>query len=420
MKSCCFVFIWLTLLELIWTISPAFILLAIAFPSFRLLYLLDEVVSPTITIKVVGLLIDGLKSNILNKIKGTKVKAQQVFLKLTLAPTSCFLGIPFLLLSGSGWNGFKKLKGFGQKNMIQKLNNIYPVALAPSLKKKIFFFLQLGWGEGVGIKILVPSQYKNKNKNSRTLLKKNFISEYKTFHNISIQKYSMSNITNGLNISKQFFHSRCRAINRIGPHNIDVISVIFGLLLGDGYASNRSGEGVRISIKQSIIHKEYLFSLYYFFFFRGYSFNSEPRLCNKKNKGRNKIYPFYEFKTYRFRSFVWIYNLFYSKGKKVVKLELEKYLTPRVLAFWIISYGKFINGELQLNTSFHTSKDIEKLISLLKNRYGLISYMYENKKDLYFINISKESINSLLAIVFPFIKSNTRYKIDFYSPCAET
>ena len=44
----------LTLIELIWTITPAFILIAIAFPSFRLLYLLDEVISPTITIKVVG------------------------------------------------------------------------------------------------------------------------------------------------------------------------------------------------------------------------------------------------------------------------------------------------------------------------------------------------------------------------------
>ncbi len=43
-----------TFLELIWTISPAFILIAIAFPSFRLLYLMDEVISPTLTIKVVG------------------------------------------------------------------------------------------------------------------------------------------------------------------------------------------------------------------------------------------------------------------------------------------------------------------------------------------------------------------------------
>jgi cytochrome c oxidase subunit 2 len=43
-----------TTIELIWTITPALILIAIAFPSFRLLYVLDEVISPTLTIKVVG------------------------------------------------------------------------------------------------------------------------------------------------------------------------------------------------------------------------------------------------------------------------------------------------------------------------------------------------------------------------------
>lgn len=43
-----------TAIELIWTISPAFILLAIAHPSFRLLYILDEVIEPILTIKVIG------------------------------------------------------------------------------------------------------------------------------------------------------------------------------------------------------------------------------------------------------------------------------------------------------------------------------------------------------------------------------
>ena len=43
-----------TLIELIWTITPAFILIAIAFPSFKLLYLMDEVISPTMTVKVAG------------------------------------------------------------------------------------------------------------------------------------------------------------------------------------------------------------------------------------------------------------------------------------------------------------------------------------------------------------------------------
>jgi len=41
-------------LELFWTISPTFILIFIGMPSIRLLYLLDEVYSPSITIKALG------------------------------------------------------------------------------------------------------------------------------------------------------------------------------------------------------------------------------------------------------------------------------------------------------------------------------------------------------------------------------
>ena len=43
-----------TLIELVWTITPALVLLAIALPSFRLLYLMDEIVLPGLTLKVVG------------------------------------------------------------------------------------------------------------------------------------------------------------------------------------------------------------------------------------------------------------------------------------------------------------------------------------------------------------------------------
>jgi len=43
-----------TVIELIWTITPAFVLIAIAFPSFKLLYLMDEVIDPAMTIKALG------------------------------------------------------------------------------------------------------------------------------------------------------------------------------------------------------------------------------------------------------------------------------------------------------------------------------------------------------------------------------
>ena len=43
-----------SLLEILWTILPAIVLLIIAAPSFSLLYSLDESIDPTITIKVIG------------------------------------------------------------------------------------------------------------------------------------------------------------------------------------------------------------------------------------------------------------------------------------------------------------------------------------------------------------------------------
>ncbi len=43
-----------TLIELIWTITPAVILILIAFPSFKLLYLMDEVNDPSMSILAEG------------------------------------------------------------------------------------------------------------------------------------------------------------------------------------------------------------------------------------------------------------------------------------------------------------------------------------------------------------------------------
>lgn len=43
-----------TFIEIVWTVTPAIILLIIAIPSFSLLYAMDEIISPTITIKTIG------------------------------------------------------------------------------------------------------------------------------------------------------------------------------------------------------------------------------------------------------------------------------------------------------------------------------------------------------------------------------
>jgi cytochrome c oxidase subunit 2 len=43
-----------SILEIVWTIIPAFILLLVAIPSFALLYSLEELIDPVATVKVIG------------------------------------------------------------------------------------------------------------------------------------------------------------------------------------------------------------------------------------------------------------------------------------------------------------------------------------------------------------------------------
>ena len=66
-----------TLIELIWTITPALILILIAFPSFKLLYLMDEVSDPAMAVLAEGFFTGGLKLHILNKIKDTNLTGEK-------------------------------------------------------------------------------------------------------------------------------------------------------------------------------------------------------------------------------------------------------------------------------------------------------------------------------------------------------
>jgi cytochrome c oxidase subunit 2 len=43
-----------TVIEVVWTITPSIILMTIAVPSFALLYSMDEVIDPAVTLKVIG------------------------------------------------------------------------------------------------------------------------------------------------------------------------------------------------------------------------------------------------------------------------------------------------------------------------------------------------------------------------------
>nr|YP_009517229.1 LAGLIDADG homing endonuclease [Myochromella boudieri]AYE93142.1 LAGLIDADG homing endonuclease [Myochromella boudieri] len=222
--------------------------------------------------------------------------------------------------------------------------------------------------------------------------------------------YFLFRVTN----QKLYYHiSNIRAINRIGPHNEDILSVIIGSILGDAYASNRTGEGVRICYRQSIQHREYLFWLYTFYYSRGYCSNLPPRQYTRTllNKAGKEYYG-YEFNTFTFRSLSWVHKMFYKNGTKVIPLNISEYLTPLALAVWIMDDGGWVNCGVRIATNSFELKEVELLNSVIKSKYNLETTIQKIWiKDKYSIYIKKQSIIKLRSIVGPFIHSSMLYKI---------
>ena len=340
-----------TLIELIWTITPALILILIAFPSFKLLYLMDEVSDPSMVVLAEGFLIFLFHNRVQKK------------------------------------NGGLKL------HILNKMRYTHKMALC-----------LLDKGEKNNILVPRPVQV-----NSTCLYHLKLIR-----NNLTVTNYT--NV-----IFNRTFNTKVRAFNRIGPHNQDIISVIVGSLLGDGYANARTIEGSRFSFKQSIIHKDYLFWLYEFFYSRGYCSNLTPRMYTRKLKNKKykeiKIYNGYEFNTFTFRSFNWIHKLFYKKGKKTINSKLDNYLTPLALAIWIMDNGGWAKPGVRLSTNIFKLQEVQYLASLLKKNWELDCTVQKISRDSqYSIYIKGKSVIKLTRLVLPHFVPSMYYKLGIVNP----
>jgi LAGLIDADG DNA endonuclease family len=88
----------------------------------------------------------------------------------------------------------------------------------------------------------------------------NFIYEQnlKTIY-VGYNLYLQFDSINIINYIMVLIPSKIRADKRIGPHNFEILSIIFGSLLGDAYAERRvTGNGTRISFYQEGSHLSYL------------------------------------------------------------------------------------------------------------------------------------------------------------------
>jgi len=199
---------------------------------------------------------------------------------------------------------------------------------------------------------------------------------------------------------------------RIGPHNIDIISIIFGSLLGDAHGEKgKSGVGTCITFYQEDSHVEYIYWLHNLIFSRGYCSETVPVVTNKLVKG-GKVRKIVRFRTWTYTSFNWIHDVWYVDGIKKIPSCIDIYLTPLSLAIWIMDDGSKSSEGLKLCTNSYAYSECLFLIKILNDKFKLkASVQSAGKKDQYIIYIWKESMPILREIVNPFIITQMKYKI---------
>lgn len=212
-------------------------------------------------------------------------------------------------------------------------------------------------------------------------------------------------------IKRYFYSISISSEKRIGPHDKDVISVLVGNLLGDGYAEKRKNS-TRFQIHMSSRNAEYVFWLHKFFAVRGYCSAKKPVVKNQIGK-KNTVYFSIKFKTFSFSSLNYLYHRFYCENdkRKRVPTDIYKLLTPKALAIWIMDDGGKSGTGLKISTETFSLEDNLLLQKTFFEKFG-IRPSIQHHKQKYLLYFEKNDLLSLSYIVKPHMLLCMYYKLN--------
>jgi ubiquinol-cytochrome c reductase cytochrome b subunit len=207
--------------------------------------------------------------------------------------------------------------------------------------------------------------------------------------------------------------SKIKAIKRIGPHNYNILSLLFGSLLGDGYAEYRKqGKGTRFTFYQEDSHVSYLLWLHALIANLGYCEPTPPQIQSRLGKG-GRVRKVIRFHTWTYSSFNWVQELWYGTGNKRVPLNIKYYLSPLALAIWIMDDGCKCGSGLKLATNSFSYSECLLLTNVLYVKFNLkASVQSAGVINQFHIYIWKESIPELHNLILPYLHSSMKYKLN--------
>lgn len=236
-------------------------------------------------------------------------------------------------------------------------------------------------------------------------------------------------------------------IQHIGPHNIDILSILFGALLGDAHGEMRTyNYSVRFSIKQSNRNMEYLMWFHNAFAERNFCNSKKPSLHTTIGK-KGKKYFYILFHTYSYCSLLFLYKCFYykdfvdagaahdlettslasqvsrqsiefndaceAKGVKRIPNNnyLDLYLTPLALAVWFMDAGSKASAGAKIATNCFIQEDLERLILFLSNKYSIRCKLHKQGSQ-HIIYIPKNSMPIFSKTIKKYLVPSMYYKLN--------
>jgi hypothetical protein len=213
-----------------------------------------------------------------------------------------------------------------------------------------------------------------------------------------------------------FYDPRVPAFSRIGPHRIEIYSIFYGTLLGDGYGE-RHGDGARIHFHQSHIHRSYLNWLHQRVRQYGYVNPNLPKTL-KQIGDNGTVYYSLKLRTWTFRSLIPLVDSWYAppsypggNRKKILPHDREEYYTPLSLALTILDDGHYTGYGIQIGTDCFTEEEVNFLANMLYRKFNLTASIHIKKKG-WRLYIQKASMTTVRELIKEYICESMLYKRD--------
>jgi hypothetical protein len=186
--------------------------------------------------------------------------------------------------------------------------------------------------------------------------------------------------------------------------------VLVGILLGDAcLETQNSGRTFRLKIEQSAQHQAYVQHLYSLF--RPWVLT--PPRERQSTAANGSVTRSWAFNTVSHEAFRFYAHQFYGDGVKQVPRLIQRWLTPRGLAYWFMDDGSMKSHQSKgviFNTQGFSGPDVERLIGVLQSKLALQAKL-RHQDDGWQIYVSGSSYEDFMNLVGAHVIAEMRHKL---------